>query len=87
MYQATGAGFEDHAWRFRCSMAWMRCTEHSNVLGAVIFPHNIGLGCTRNRHWWERAERVTAEEVRASGINWAFAPCVTVPQESGGPHL
>ena len=38
---------------------------HNNVLGAVIFPHNIGLGCTRNPALVEKVERVTAEEVRA----------------------
>jgi beta-glucosidase len=54
---------------------------HSNVLGAVIFPHNIGLGCTRNPAIVEKAARITAEEVRATGINWTFAPCVTVPQD------
>jgi beta-glucosidase len=55
---------------------------HNNILGAVIFPHNIGLGCTRNPALVEKVERVTAEEVRASGIQWAFAPCVTVPQDA-----
>jgi beta-glucosidase len=54
---------------------------HNNVLGAVIFPHNIGLGCTRNPKLVEQASRITAEEVRATGINWAFAPCVAVPQD------
>jgi beta-glucosidase len=54
---------------------------HNNVLGATIFPHNIGLGCTRNADLVERAARITAEEVRATGINWVFAPCVTVPQD------
>jgi len=54
---------------------------HNNVLGAVIFPHNIGLGCARNPALVERIARVTAEEVRATGINWAFAPCVAVPRD------
>ena len=54
---------------------------HSNVLGAVIFPHNIGLGCTRNAALVNRIMQITAEETRATGINWAFAPCVTVPQD------
>jgi beta-glucosidase len=54
---------------------------HSNVLGAVIFPHNVGLGCTRNAELIEEIGRVTALEVRATGINWTFAPCVTVPQD------
>ena len=55
---------------------------HNNVLGAVIFPHNIGLGCTRNAALVEKAARITAEEVRATGIQWAFAPCVAVPQDA-----
>ncbi len=54
---------------------------HSNLLGAVIFPHNIGLGATGDAALVEKIGRITAEEVRASGIQWAFAPCVTVPQD------
>ena len=54
---------------------------HNNVLNAVIFPHNIGLGCTRNPKLIEQVHRVTAEEIRATGIQWAFGPCVTVPQD------
>ena len=54
---------------------------HNNVLGAVVFPHNIGMGCTHNAELVQKAARITAEEVRATGINWAFAPCVTVPQD------
>ncbi len=54
---------------------------HNNVLGATIFPHNIGLGCTRNPNLVERAARITALEIRATGIQWAFAPCVTVPRD------
>jgi beta-glucosidase len=54
---------------------------HNNVLGAVIFPQNIGMGCTRNAALVEKEERVTAEEVRATGIQWVFAPCVTVPRD------
>lgn len=53
---------------------------HNNVDGAVIFPHNIGLGATRNPQLVERAARVAAEEVAGTGVNWAFAPCVAVPQ-------
>src|SRR5687768_7195124 len=54
---------------------------HSNVLGATIFPHNIGLGCTRNPELVEAAARITGEEVRATGIQWTFAPCVTVVRD------
>jgi beta-glucosidase len=51
---------------------------HNNVDGAVIFPHNIGLGATRNPELVERAARVVGEEVEGTGIQWAFAPCVAV---------
>jgi beta-glucosidase len=54
---------------------------HNNVIGAVVFPHNIGLGCTRNAALVEKISRISAEEVRATGIQWTFAPCVTVPQD------
>lgn len=54
---------------------------HNNVLGATVFPHNIGLGCANDPALVEKIGRITAEEVRATGINWAFAPCVTVPQD------
>jgi len=54
---------------------------HSNVLGAVMFPHNIALGCTRDRALVEKIGRITAEEVRATGIQWTFSPCVTVPHD------
>ncbi len=51
---------------------------HNNVDGAVIFPHNIGLGATRNPELVEKAERVVAREMVGTGIRWAFAPCVAV---------
>lgn len=54
---------------------------HNNILGAVIFPHNIGLGCTRNPELVEEIGRITAREVRASGIQWTFAPSVAVPRD------
>jgi beta-glucosidase len=54
---------------------------HNNVIGAVIFPHNIGLGCSRDAKLVEQIAAITAKEVRATGINWTFAPCVAVPQD------
>ena len=51
---------------------------HNNVDGAVIFPHNIGLGATHNPALVEKAARVVAAEVAGTGIQWAFAPCVAV---------
>ncbi len=54
---------------------------HNNVLGAVIFPHNVGMGATRDPNLIMRAAQVTAEEVRATGINWAFSPMVGVTRD------
>lgn len=54
---------------------------HNNVPGAVVFPHNIGLGATRNPKLVEQIGRITAQEVRATGIQWVFAPCVAVPRD------
>jgi beta-glucosidase len=54
---------------------------NSNVLGAVIFPHNIGLGATRDAALVRRVAAVTALETRAIGVNWTFAPCICVPQD------
>jgi len=54
---------------------------HNNVKGAVIFPHNIGLGATRDPELVERIARVTAEDVRATGMNWMFAPVLAAAQD------
>jgi len=54
---------------------------HNNIDGATVFPHHIGMGATHDPKLVERAERVTAEEVAGTGIRWAFAPCITVPQD------
>ncbi|HWD94177.1 MAG TPA: glycoside hydrolase family 3 N-terminal domain-containing protein [Verrucomicrobiae bacterium] len=53
---------------------------HNNIDGAVIFPHNIGLGAAHDPALVERAERVVAQEILGTGIQWAFAPCVAVAQ-------
>src|SRR5258705_952587 len=45
-----------------------------NVLGATVFPHNIGLGASRDPALVRDVEHVTAEETRAAGAQWAFAP-------------
>ncbi|XP_031505420.1 uncharacterized protein LOC116267693 [Nymphaea colorata] len=51
---------------------------HSNVYGATIFPHNVGLGATRDPDLVKRIGQATALEVRATGIPYTFAPCVAV---------
>src|SRR5882724_6130595 len=54
---------------------------HNNVLEAVIFPHNIGMGATRDAALVEKEGRITALEMMGTGIRWAFAPCVAVARD------
>ncbi len=53
----------------------------SNVVGATLFPHNVGLGATRNVELQRRIGQITAAETRTTGMEWAFAPTVAVPQD------
>ncbi len=53
----------------------------SNIVGATLFPHNIGLGATRNPELMREIGRITAIETRATGMEWVFAPTVAVPQD------
>jgi beta-glucosidase len=54
---------------------------HSNVTGATLFPHNIGLGAAHDPALIERIGVVTAAEVAGTGIDWTFAPTLAVPQD------
>ncbi|KAJ0806228.1 putative glucan 1,3-beta-glucosidase [Helianthus annuus] len=51
---------------------------NNNVYKATIFPHNVGLGVTRDPELIKKIGAATALEVRATGINYAFAPCIAV---------
>ncbi|KAG8649860.1 hypothetical protein MANES_08G146000v8 [Manihot esculenta] len=51
---------------------------HNNVYKATIFPHNVGLGATRDPELVKRIGAATALEVRATGIPYVFAPCIAV---------
>ena len=54
---------------------------HNNVIGATLFPHNIGLGATNNAALIEDIARITATEVMVTGIDWVFAPTVAVVRD------
>jgi hypothetical protein len=54
---------------------------HNNVKGAVIFPHNIGLGASRDPDLVTRVGRATALEVAATGIDWTFSPVVAAARD------
>nr|WP_236792564.1 glycoside hydrolase family 3 N-terminal domain-containing protein [Amycolatopsis sp. GM8] len=52
-----------------------------NLVGATIFPHNVGLGATRDPGLVRQVEQITATETRATGPQWVFAPCVCVTRD------
>ena len=54
---------------------------HNNVIGATLFPHNIGLGATRNEELIKSIGEVISLEVLSTGVAWTFAPTIAVPQD------
>ncbi len=54
---------------------------HSNIIGATLFPHNIGLGAAHDPALIEQIGAATAVEIRTTGMEWTFAPTLTVPQD------
>ncbi len=54
---------------------------HTNVVGATIFPHNIGLGAARDADLMRRIGAATAAEIAVTGIDWNFSPTVAVAQD------
>ena len=69
--------------RLGIPILWGTDAVHGNglVRGATIFPHNIGMGCTRNPELAEKVARASALEMLATGIPWTFAPCIAVPRD------
>jgi beta-glucosidase len=78
-------GFQEYALKTRLGIPLLYGADavhgHANVRGAVVFPHNIGLGATRDPDLVQRIGRATAEEMAATGVYWNFAPVVAVPQD------
>ena len=54
---------------------------HNNVVGATIFPHNIGLGAARDPDLIRSIGEATAQEVAATGVDWTFGPTLAVPRD------
>lgn len=54
---------------------------HNYVYGATVFPHNIGLGASRDQDLVERIGRATAEEIAATGMDWTYSPCLAVVRD------
>jgi beta-glucosidase len=53
----------------------------SAVPGATIFPHNLALGAIADSLLVQKAYRVAALEIRGSGANWTYAPCIAVVRD------
>ena len=53
----------------------------NHIRGGTIFPHNVGLGATRDAGLVERIGRITATEVAATGVDWTYSPCVCVARD------
>lgn len=54
---------------------------HNKAFGATVFPHNIGLGASRNPELVRRIGEVTALETLIAGKNWTYAPVVSVVRD------
>ena len=54
---------------------------HNNLIGATLFPHNIGLGATKNPELLKSIGEAIALEVLSTGVMWTFAPTIAVPQD------
>jgi len=71
-------GYQRHALKTRLAIPLVYGVDavhgHNNIPGAVVFPHDIGLGCTRDAALVERIERVTAEEVRSPASTGSSPP-------------
>ncbi len=84
-WAAMVRGFQDRALESRLGIPVMYGIDavhgHNNVPGAVIFPHNIGLGAANDPELMKEIGRVTALEMVATGIYWNYAPAVSVPQD------
>lgn len=85
---AAADGYYDASMRFqgrlpRIPVMWGSDAVHghNNIVGATLFPHNIGLGAANDPDMIERIAAATAEEVRVTGLDWTFAPTIAVARD------
>lgn len=79
-YDASMARSDDGP---RIPIIWGTDSVHgnNNIVGATLFPHNIGLGAARDPELIREIGRVTAQETAAAGLDWTFAPTLAVVQD------
>ncbi|MEV8504576.1 glycoside hydrolase family 3 N-terminal domain-containing protein [Actinoplanes sp. NPDC051475] len=78
---AAEEAYRDRPFRIPFVWATDAVHGHNNVAGATVFPHNIGLGAAGDPGLLRGIGRATAEEVRATGMGWTFAPTVATPRD------
>ena len=80
---AYTADFYTKAWKHKIPVTYGKDNVHgvADVTNATIFPHNIGLGATRDSALVRKIGQVVAEEMWAAHIDLNFAPAITVPQD------
>jgi beta-glucosidase len=76
-YDASAGG------RLGIPVLWGIDAVHGNdhIVGATLFPHNIGLGATRDPALLRKIGEITAQEIRITGQDWAFAPTIAVARD------
>jgi beta-glucosidase len=53
----------------------------NNVLGATIFPHNIGMAATWDPRLAEDVAARTSRAVRATGVHWTYSPVADIARD------
>lgn len=76
--------FQTHALKTRLGIPLLIAVDaihgQNTFEGAVIFPHNLGMGATRNYNLIRRAAEITAIETAGTGFNWTFSPVIAMPE-------
>jgi beta-glucosidase len=76
--------FQSHALKTRLGIPLLIAVDaihgQNTFEGAVIFPHNLGMGATRNYDLIRRAAEITAIETAGTGFNWTFSPVIAMPE-------
>ena len=84
-WAAMVRGYQDAALATRLGIPLLYGVDavhgHANLAGAVVFPHNVGLGAADDPALVEAIARVTALEMLATGIHWNYAPVLAVPRD------
>ncbi|MCW8329163.1 glycoside hydrolase family 3 protein [Photobacterium sp. SDRW27] len=79
-WQASEETFSERPFRIPFMWATDAVHGHNNVFMATVFPHNIGLGAANDPDLVRKIGHITATEIASTGLDWTFAPTVTIPR-------